>query len=141
MPQTFTHNHLFAPDTSLLLDEDYTISLWQAGRLVCQQTFVDREFRLLRLFFTRGSAIHLSYEEALASLTQEPIEKCHALLQTAHARDEYEELPRYHFLRAMKPVITTLECCQTRLHRLRLHLCGLVDFGYVLVPYTLPSLF
>lgn len=140
MSQTFTfyHDQLLAPETSLLLDEQQsTISLWQAGERICQQRFTEQEYRLLHLFFSRGTAIHCRYDEALAVLLQEPVGVCTTSLQVAQSRDEYEELPRYYFLATMKPVITTLEGCQLRLHRLGLRMCALVDYGYVLVSHPL----
>lgn len=134
MTQTFTHDQLLAPETSLVLDEEAsTISLWQAGERVSQQTFTNSEYRLLAFFLTHGTAIHCTYEEALSMVTHQSLETCQAVLQAARAKDEYEETHRSSLLQELKPVITTFEQCQARLHKLNIHVCAIWNYGYVLV--------
>ena len=134
MPVIFHHHELLEPETSLVLDEQRgTISLWQAGERVCVQTFTEQEFRLLALFFTRESAIHCTYAEALAAFLQAPIETCQARIEAAREREQFEELHNYYFLTVMKPVITTLKNCQARMHFLECHICALHNYGYVVV--------
>lgn len=136
MTQAFCHEELLPHEASLMLDQQsLTIALWQGGERVVSQSFTHQEYRLLALFFSRGTAIHCSYDEALAALLQQPVAACQASLQAAHVRDELDELPRYYFLAEMRPVITTLENCKSRLHRLGLHPCALLETGYVMVRY------
>lgn len=131
----FRHPQLLPQDTSLELDEpSQRISLWQAGERVTVCQFTEEEWRLLPLFF-RGTAIHCTYAEALSALSGEPLATCQACLKAAKATDQWEETGKYTLLATMKPVNHVLEECQERFHRLGLHICGLLNYGYVLTVY------
>jgi hypothetical protein len=135
MPYLFRHPQL-AHETTLVLDEqNFAITLLQAGERVTQSRFIEQEWRVLTPFFSpEKGGMHCTYEEALAALIGLPVALCRERIRGAKLKDEYEETVKHAFFAEMKPVRELLFSCQDRLHALDLHLCGLLHYGYVLCP-------